>query len=69
MHEGADMPLVCRLAPGYRVGGSHPRAVAPDAVVEQARAMRDRGRSYGQIAAKLGINRYTVRDWVTCRTR
>ena len=63
------MGSVCRSVLGYRVGGSHHRAVAPDAVVEQARAMRGRGRSYGQIAAKLGINKNTVRDWVTYRTR
>jgi len=63
------MPLVCRSVRGGCAGGSHHRAVASDAAVESAREMRDRGRSYGQIAAKLGINKNTIRDWVTYRTR
>lgn len=63
------MEVVRRSSQGYRVGDSHPRAVAPDAVVEQARQMRDGGSSYGQIAMKLKVNKNTVRDWVTHRTR
>ncbi|MGH8443825.1 MAG: hypothetical protein ACREVL_01105 [Solimonas sp.] len=57
-----------------RSGASHPKAVHGADVVEQARQMRDRGRSYGQITARLvanGVNvsYWTVRDWCDYRTR
>ena len=67
--RGMVMALVRRSPQGYRVGDSHPKAAASNAVVKQAREMHERGRSYGQIGAKLGVNKFTVRDWVTYRTR
>lgn len=54
---------------GYPKGESHHRAKASNAIVEQARQLRDRNLSYLQIARILGYSKWTVRDWCDYRTR
>jgi DNA invertase Pin-like site-specific DNA recombinase len=55
--------------PGYRRGQRHHRARYPDAVVEQARTLHDRGMSRAGIARHLGVPYHTLRDWLEYRTR
>lgn len=54
---------------GHRRGEAHGRARHSDAVVERARALRANGRPYSAIAGELGVSLWTVRDWITFRSR
>ena len=40
-----------------------------DETVEIARQMHDGGMGYKRIAKKLGVSVWTIRDWLTYRTR
>lgn len=53
----------------HRIGEDHGRARWPDAVVEEARAMYERGVARGVIAYKLRVPYDTVRDWLEYRSR
>ena len=63
------MAIVTRAPSGHRCGQSHPRARVPDAVVRQARELREQGLSYEAIEYMIGIHWRTVADWVNYRTR
>ena len=48
----------------------HHRAKEHHLTVAEARALRRlRGMSFRQIAAKLGVSMWTIRDWCEYRTR
>ena len=53
----------------YPRGEQHPRVRYSDELVEQARALRERGWTARRIGAHLGVNMHTVKDWVRYRTR
>lgn len=54
---------------GHRRGEKHGRAKWPDALVERARELHQRGVSRGFLARNLGVPYDTVRDWIEYRTR
>lgn len=55
---------------GYRIGEAHPKAKLSDEDVDRIREYReDSGKSYGFIAMKFHISRFTVRDICTYRRR
>ena len=47
----------------------HHRAKETDETVEIARQLHDSGIGYKRIAKKLDVSVWTVRDWLTYRTR
>jgi hypothetical protein len=67
--DGTKKIRVARNARGYRLGAGHHRAKYPDAVVSQARTLREQGKTYTLIAAALGAPWRTVADWVNFATR
>jgi len=52
-----------------RYGERHHRARHSDHDVELARALRDEGLTYREIAEKLEVSYWTARDWCDYRTR
>lgn len=55
---------------GWDRGESHYKAKQPDAVVRVCRERYLTGRySYADLAHEFGVPLFTVRDWVTYRTR
>ena len=54
---------------GHRVGESHPRAKASDAIVRSARKMHETGMGYINIRRAIGVNWRTVADWCRYDTR
>lgn len=58
-----------RNATGHRLGQDHHRAKEDDHTVWLARELREAGLTYQQISDKLEVPMFTVRDWVTYRTR
>jgi len=54
---------------GHRIGASHPKAKAPDSVVDDARALHEKGRTFAEISRALGVNQRTVADWCKYITR
>lgn len=63
------MKLPARNHRGYRVGQAHHRAKISDEKVKLMREDRQRGLTYGQIAAKHNVPYWTTRDICTYRTR
>jgi hypothetical protein len=53
----------------YPRGERHPRHKYPDALVEEARQLRERGWTARRIGEHLGVNFRTVKDWIQYRTR
>lgn len=58
-----------RAASGHRLGAWHQRAKVDDETVRFVRELREEGFSYNAISMGTGIPIYTIRDWVTFRTR
>ena len=58
-----------RNAQGYRIGQDNHKAKEDDHTVWLARQLREAGLTYAQISEKLEVPMFTVRDWVTYRTR
>lgn len=47
----------------------HHKAKHDFSIVQSARSMRDRGKTYGQISQRLGVKYFTVRDLCDYRAR
>lgn len=59
-----------RSASGHRVGAWHQHVVDGDDKVRLARQLRhEKGKTYLEIATDLAVPYFTIRDWVTNRTR
>lgn len=58
-----------RTASGHRLGAWHQATRDDDATVRRARELRDSGKTYAEITTELSVPYFTVRDWVTYRTR
>lgn len=58
-----------RSPTGCRIGESHHRTHYSNALVNEARRLRDRGLSYRQIGDQLQVPWRTICDWVNFITR
>jgi len=67
--RGSDLLIRTTNARGNPTGESNRLCVYTDQTVSQARAMRDSGATYKQIADALGVPRSTAWRWFTGKTR
>ncbi len=58
-----------RALTGHRMGEWHQKAKHSDVMVRAARKLRAEGKSYGAVAAALGVSYWTARDWCVGATR
>jgi len=54
---------------GKRIGEDHPKAKLSNAQVDEVFEMREKGKSYKQIAKHFGVSKASIQWIVQCRTR